>query len=85
MCFILNWNIPSSALPVFDFGPFCSSKVIDDSGLGRTPREWGGGAGGHKLSSVTSLSWTQGARQGAKGRPSFSQASGLVSGEMEGA
>ncbi|KAJ4936004.1 hypothetical protein JOQ06_017528 [Pogonophryne albipinna] len=65
-------DIPLQEVPNgHDMGP----TVIDDSGLGRTPREWGGGVGGHKLSSVTSLSWTQGARQGAKGRPSFSQAS----------
>ncbi|KAK2912718.1 hypothetical protein Q8A73_006831 [Channa argus] len=52
-------------------GLFSSSKVID--------------AGGLRDIHHGSRDWMQGARQRAKGRPSFSQASRLVSGEVEGA
>lgn len=72
--------------PVFDSGPSSRPQkwlMLADWDARHGSRV--GLPGEHKLSSVTSLSWMQGARQGSKGRPSFSQASGLVSGEVEGA
>lgn len=68
-------------MPVF--GP-SFSNVIDAAGLGLEPQEKAGGAvgGASQLHHLPELD--AGARQRGKGRPSFSQASCLVSGDAKG-